>query len=90
MRQVRYSTKAKKDLKKYRDNETCMRRLYEVLDYLIHDYPLPARYFPHKLTGQYKGCWECHVGSDFLLIWIDAANEVIEIIRIGSHAELFG
>ncbi len=32
---------------------------------------------------------ECHVESDFLLIWIDEETDVIEIVRIGSHSELF-
>ena len=43
-----------------------------------------------KLIGTYKDCMECHVGSDFLLIWIDAASDMVEIVRIGSHSELFG
>lgn len=27
---------------------------------------------------------------DFLLIWIDTEHDVIEVVRIGSHSELFG
>ena len=25
---------------------------------------LPAEYRPHKLSGKYKGCWECHIQAD--------------------------
>jgi mRNA interferase YafQ len=32
---------------------------------------------------------ECHIEGDFLLIWFDENSDVIEIIRIGSHSELF-
>ena len=39
------------------------------------------------LKGQYKGCMECHIGNDFLLIWID--GDIIDLVRIGSHSELF-
>jgi len=42
----------------------------------------------HPLRGDYSGCYECHIEGDFLLIWIDSRN--IEIIRIGSHSELYG
>lgn len=31
---------------------------------------------------------ECHVGNDFLLIWID--SDAIYVERVGTHAELFG
>ena len=32
---------------------------------------------------------ECHIGSDFLLIWIDEKEDVIKLVRLGSHSELF-
>lgn len=89
MKKVHYSTSAKKDLKRYRNNLVRMRQLYDVLQYLIQGMQVPAKYLPHKLVGRYEGCMECHVGSDFLLIWIDEESDVIEIVRIGSHSELF-
>lgn len=49
----------------------------------------PEKLKSHKLTGQYKGCLKCHIEGDFLLIWIDEGGDFIEIIRIGSHSELF-
>ena len=50
---------------------------------------IPESFKPHKLLGQYKGCIECHIEGDFLLIWIDEENNFIDIIRLGSHSELF-
>lgn len=32
---------------------------------------------------------ECHVENDFLLIWIDKNEDLIKLIRLGSHSELF-
>jgi mRNA interferase YafQ len=89
MKELHYSTKAKKDLKKYRNNLQKMKKLYEVLNILINDIEIPPVFHPHKLIGQYKNCIECHIESDFLLIWLDEDNDIIEILRFGTHSELF-
>ena len=44
---------------------------------------------PHPLSGKYKGCLECHINGDFLLIWYDKNSDIIELVRLGSHSELF-
>jgi len=89
MKTVRYSTKAKKDLKRYRNDILLMKALYDVLEKLVNSVILPKEYKAHTLAGNYKDCVECHIKNDFLLIWMDVGQDVIEIIRIGSHAELF-
>ena len=76
MKKIRYSTKAKK-------------ALYDVLEKLANGTILPKEYKAHVLIGKYKDCMECHIKSNFLLIWIDTEHDVIEIVRIGSHSELF-
>ena len=51
---------------------------------------IPKKNLPHLLTGNYKGCWECHIESDLLLIWEqNDENMAIILERIGSHSELF-
>lgn len=61
---VRYSAKFKKSLR------LCQRRGYDmdlftqVAGMLAETGTLPARYKPHKLSGKYKGCWECHIKAD--------------------------
>ena len=67
-----------------------MKALFCVLEYLVNGKEVPAEYRPHKLTGNYKGCMECHVENDLLLIWIDEIEQIIKLIRLGKHAELFG
>lgn len=89
MKKIVYTTRAKKDLKKYRHQHKKMKDLFQVLDILAKGEELPENYRPHKLIGKYKGCMECHVQGDFLLIWIDVNTDTIEIIRVGSHSELF-
>lgn len=52
---------------------------------------LPARYKPHKLSGKYKGCWECHIKADWLLVWQQNDRELILLFtNTGTHADLFG
>lgn len=89
MKYVRYSTAAKKDLKRYRNDLRKMQSLYETLAMIVRDIPLPGRYRPHMLKGRYAGCMECHVGSDFLLIWLDEEENTVEVVRVGTHSELF-
>lgn len=57
---------------------------------LANEQPIPAEYKPHKLHGNYKGCLECHIEDNFLLIWVDPNTDIIELVRLGSHSELFG
>ena len=84
------SSQFKKDFKRYRHEVKKVEVLKEVLNMLIKEVPLPPKYRQHTLRGQFKGCLECHIESDFLLIWIDEKQGVIELVRLGSHSELFG
>ena len=52
---------------------------------------LPANYRPHKLSGNYEGCWECHLKGDWLLIWEQNDSELTLLFTgTGTHADLFG
>ena len=90
MKRIFPSTQYKKDYKRYRNNPKKVAALKEVIDMLANEYPIPSEYQPHPLHGQYNGCTECHVQGDFLLIWCDPKSNVIELVRLGSHSELFG
>ncbi len=89
MKKLQPTTQYKKDLKRYRNNPQKLADLKEVLTMLHNDQPIPAEYLPHSLSGKYKGCLECHINGDFLLIWYDKNRDVIELVRLGSHSELF-
>lgn len=65
-------------------------KLEIVLKLLRKEGKLPAQYKPHKLKGNYKGLWECHIQPDWLLIWDQNDTiKLITIIRTGSHSDLF-
>ena len=90
MKQLQPTTQYRKDLKRYKNQPSKLMALAEVLMLLKNERPIPAEYKPHMLHGDYKGCLECHVQGDFLLIWIDDTSDVIQLVRVGSHSELFG
>ncbi|MDR2205402.1 MAG: type II toxin-antitoxin system mRNA interferase toxin, RelE/StbE family [Flavobacteriaceae bacterium] len=51
---------------------------------------LDKKYKAHKLSGNYKNYWECHVKPDLLLIWSE--NEslmLVKLARTGTHSDLF-
>jgi mRNA interferase YafQ len=90
MKKIFPSSQYKKDYKRYRHNPRKVAALREVIEMLENEQPIPKQYLPHMLTGRYKGCMECHIEGDFLLIWIDEQRNIIELVRLGSHSELFG
>ena len=89
MKKLQPTTQYKKDYKKYKNNPKKVEALKEVLKMLMNEQAIPAEYKPHMLLGEYKGCMECHIEGDFLLIWIDEETDTIELVRLGSHSELF-
>ncbi len=66
-----------------------MNHLREVMLLLIGNTgPLPPQYLDHDLTGQWTGHRECHIGGDFLLIYLKDEKSIV-FTRTGTHAELF-
>lgn len=86
------STKFKKDYKKFLNKEKELKAIQGTIKLLSQNgyESLPKEMKPHKLIGNFKGCYECHIFPDLLLIWeqIDDPKE-ITLIRLGSHSDLF-
>lgn len=89
MKKLQPTTQYRKDLKKYKNHPKKIAALKEVLVMLQQEQPIPAEYQPHELQGKYKGCLECHIKGDFLLIWVDTDHDLVELVRLGSHSELY-
>lgn len=49
---------------------------------------LPIQYGAHKLRGEYAGHWECHLESDWLLVYM-ITSETVLVVRTGTHSDLF-
>lgn len=89
MKTLHATTQYKKDYKRIRNNPVKLGKLMVILNMLKSDPPIPAEYNPHILTGNYAGYMECHIEGDFLLIWFDHETDQIDLVRLGSHSELF-
>lgn len=88
--EIRFTTQFKRDLKRAKKQGKDIEALFTVIETLANGEPLAAKYRDHDLTGNYKGCRECHVDPDLLLIYeIDNGTLVLMLYRTGSHAELF-
>lgn len=90
MKQLVYTTKFKKDYRKYINRPKFLQALIEILKILESGRCIPPERKPHKLHGIYEGCMECHIGGDYLLIWFDESTNTIKLMRLGTHHELFG
>lgn len=64
--------------------------LAKVIELLAGGGQLPAEFLKHPIQGKYKGCWECHLSFDWLLIWKqDDKHREIILLALGTHSELF-
>ena len=88
--EVKFTNQFKKDLKLAKKQGKDIERLYAVIEKLADDEPLEQKYRDHDLRGNYKGCRECHVEPDWLLVY-EVMDEVLVLMlyRVGSHSTLF-
>jgi mRNA interferase YafQ len=87
---LKYSSHFKKDLKPYRRDAELLGELEKVLDLLAKGKKLPDKNRNHQLSGEFRGCFECHLRPDVLLIYkIEQSELLILLLRFGSHSNLF-
>jgi len=64
--------------------------LDEVILLLRERKPLPKKYKDHPLTGNWAGYRDCHIQSDWLLIYrVDNDALILIATRTGTHSEIF-
>ena len=93
MLKIRYHKQFKKDFKLamkrgliFDDGLPCE------IAFLIQEKELPVRYRDHQLTNskQFQGVRECHIQPDWLLVYkIDKDELILNLLRTGSHSDLF-
>lgn len=88
MRRITQRTQFRNDLKRQKRRGMDVEELIAAVELLAETGTLPDGYRPHKLTGEWKGVWECHIEHDWLLIYEVTATEVL-LIRTGTHSDLF-
>ena len=68
-----------------------MDKIQTVMMLLERNGCLPQQYKPHKLNGDRRGQWECHIQPNWLLVWEQHDDEFILImLNTGTHSDLFG
>ena len=89
MLSVVFKSRFKRDLKKLKSSYREEDELLAIIEVLAMEQPLGAKFRDHALTGDYTGCRECHIRTDWLLVYQTTDTELI-LLRTGSHSELFG
>jgi mRNA interferase YafQ len=93
MRRIERTSVFRKDFKREkrgRHGRDLDALLTSILILLSDDKALPERCRDHELSGEWTDHRECHVRPDLLLIYRKPDPPVLQLVRLGSHSELFG
>ncbi len=84
------SSRFKKDVKRLKKRGADFGELKTVIRMLQRGETLPPKYKDHPLKGEYKGCRDCHLAFDWVLIYAIFEDEgELALIRTGTHADVF-
>ena len=87
---IHYSGRFKKSYKLCKRRGLDVSLLETVITLLSETGTLPAKYRPHILSGEYDGIWECHIESDWLLLWKQNDKELtLLLLDTGTHSDVF-
>lgn len=90
MYEIEVTNRFLKDLKLARKRNLDENKLNEIIARLANGEKLPDKNHDHPLAGDYKGCRECYISPDWLLIYsVEDVVKIITLIRTGSHSDLF-
>jgi mRNA interferase YafQ len=92
MRTIRYTSQFKRDYKRQHSGQhrsILDDALAEIVELLASDSPLSPKHRDHPLTGNWKDHRDCHIRPDLILIYRKPDAGTLELVRIGSHSELF-
>ena len=88
--QVVLSTRFKKEFRRCIKRGLNMKLITDAMDLLEANGSLPAKYHPHKLSGDMDGIWECHIQPDWLMTWEQNDTQLtLLFLRTGTHSDLF-
>ena len=84
------TTQVRKDYKLMMKRGKDKQKLEEVLRILADGGELLPEKRDHALTGEYTGFRECHIESDWLLIYCYRHDQLVLVCsRTGTHSDLF-
>jgi mRNA interferase YafQ len=86
---IERTSRFKKDYKLIKKRGYDLSLLAEVIKVLAKGEQLDAKYKDHSLKGSFSGLRECHVTSDWLLVYeIDDDKLYLYLTRTGTHSDL--
>lgn len=83
-----YTKQFSKDIKLAQKRQKKIEKLKMIVHNLIAGDRLDPIHRDHKLVGHYVGRRECHIESDWLLIY-KIQGDTIVFERTGAHSDLF-
>ncbi len=83
-----YTRRFDKDVKRLKRQGKNMEKLKLIARSLVGEEPIDPIHRDHRLLGNWQGRRECHIESDWLLIYKIEKDQVI-FERTGSHSELY-
>ena len=90
MLKIRFSTVFKKDYKRLKKRRYDMTALDDTIRMIAECQELPKSYRDHALINDYSGCRECHIASDWLLVYeIRQSELILYLTRTGTHSDIF-
>jgi mRNA interferase YafQ len=88
MKRLSQTTQFSRDVKRMRKRGKDLSKLQEVVRLLASGSTLDSKFRDHPLIGPWQPSRDCHVESDWILIYKLEENRVI-FERTGTHADLF-
>lgn len=84
-----YTSQFKRDLKLCEKRNCNIEDMKSIIRLLVSEEALPEKNKDHNLYGNYVNHRECHIATDWLLIYRYVASDLIVFTRTGSHSDLF-
>jgi mRNA interferase YafQ len=83
-----YTKQFERDIRRMKKRRKNLEKLKIIICSIVSEEALDAIHRDHKLVGNWKERRECHIESDWLLIYTIESDRVV-FERTGTHSDLF-
>ena len=88
MKKLLYGSRFLKTLKVVKKRHYDYALLEATVKMLCEGVSLPQKYHDHALIGDLKGFRDCHIESNWILIYQETEDSIV-LIATGSHDDIF-
>lgn len=88
MLKISFRKQFRKELKQQEKRGKNPKIFFAIAEKLAKRESLDQKHRNHKLVGNFKNRWECHIEPDWLLVYYITKDEIV-FERTGSHSDLF-